>query len=158
MVRTFKGGIAVALLLGAVAAQAAGLGKLTVNSALGQVVASYPSPAGATECELDLAEWERLAAAHRLLRAPEPDVEAILVIADEDHSGDSRSSTVESFLIPVDTCYELAGSLRLHWRGFDGGEQARRLLAEFLDGIRGRSRPLEEGDAGDGMIRSGECS
>jgi len=36
MVRTIKGGIAVALLFGAVAAQAAGLGKLTVNSALGQ--------------------------------------------------------------------------------------------------------------------------
>jgi hypothetical protein len=140
-----------------------GIAFFMVNSVLGQVVASYPSPAGATECELDLAEWERLAAAHRLLRAPEPDVEAILVIADEDHSGNSHGSpvggcTVESFLIPVDTCYELAGSLRLHWRGFDGGEQARRLLAEFLDGIRGRSRPLEEGDAGDGMIRSGENS
>jgi pilus assembly protein FimV len=37
MVRNLKGGIAIALLLGfAVAAQAAGLGKLTVNSALGQ--------------------------------------------------------------------------------------------------------------------------
>jgi pilus assembly protein FimV len=36
MVRTLKGGIAVALIFGAVAAQAAGLGKLTVNSALGQ--------------------------------------------------------------------------------------------------------------------------
>lgn len=37
MVRTIKGGMAIALLLGfAVAAQAAGLGKLTVNSALGQ--------------------------------------------------------------------------------------------------------------------------
>jgi pilus assembly protein FimV len=37
MVRTLKGGMAVALLLGfAMAAQAAGLGKLTVNSALGQ--------------------------------------------------------------------------------------------------------------------------
>jgi len=36
MVRTLKGGMAVALLLGAVAAQAAGLGKLTINSALGQ--------------------------------------------------------------------------------------------------------------------------
>src|SRR6478736_10278864 len=37
MVRTLKGGMAVALLLGfAMAAQAAGLGKLTVNSSLGQ--------------------------------------------------------------------------------------------------------------------------
>src|SRR3954462_14134741 len=36
MVRTLKGGMAIALLLGAVTAQAAGLGKLTINSALGQ--------------------------------------------------------------------------------------------------------------------------
>ena len=34
-----------------------------VNSALGRVIASYPSPAGVTECELDLAAWDRLAAA-----------------------------------------------------------------------------------------------
>jgi hypothetical protein len=135
-----------------------GIAFFMANSVLGQVVASYPSPAGATECELDLGEWERLAAAHPLLRAPEPDVEAILVIAEDDHSGDSRGSTVETFLIPVDSCYELAGALRLHWRGFDGGEQARRLLAEFLDQIRGRSRPLEEGAAGDATIRSGEHS
>src|ERR1700748_3716264 len=31
-----------------------------VNSALGRVIASYPSPAGVTECELDLASWDRL--------------------------------------------------------------------------------------------------
>jgi uncharacterized protein DUF5947 len=147
-----------------------GIAFFMVNSVLGQVVASYPSPAGATECELDLAEWDRLAAAHPLLRAPEPDVEAILVIAEDDHSiesrefagregaGESRGSPVETFLIPVDACYALAGSLRLHWRGFDGGEQARRLLTEFLDDIRGRSRPLEEGAVGGATIRSGEIS
>ena len=37
------------------------------NSALDRVVAGYPSPGGATECELDLAAWDRLAAAHPLL-------------------------------------------------------------------------------------------
>ena len=123
-----------------------------VNSDLRRVVASYPSAAGATECELDLAEWDRLAAAHPLLRAPEPDVEAILAVAGEDH----EDCTVETFLIPVDACYELAGALRLHWRGFDGGTEARRLLAEFLDGIRRRSRPLEGGCGRDATIRSGE--
>ena len=58
-----------------------GIAFFFVNSALGHVVASYPSPAGVTECELDLAAWDRLAAAHPLLRAPSPDVEAILVVA-----------------------------------------------------------------------------
>ena len=58
-----------------------GIAFFFVNSALGHVVASYPSPAGVTECELDLAGWDRLAAAHPLLRAPLPDVEAILIVA-----------------------------------------------------------------------------
>src|SRR5436305_6420000 len=38
MVRTLKGGMALALLVGAFAAQGAGLGELTVNSALGQIL------------------------------------------------------------------------------------------------------------------------
>ena len=58
-----------------------GIAFFFVNSALGRVVASYPSPAGVTECELDLAAWDRLAETHPLLRAPQPDVEAILVRA-----------------------------------------------------------------------------
>lgn len=106
------------------------------SSAAERVVASYPSAAGATECELDLADWDRLTATHSLLRAAEADVEAILVNA----GGDG----VETFLVPIDVCYELAGSLRLCWRGFDGGAEARQLLTEFLDGIRDRSRPLEQ--------------
>lgn len=118
------------------------------SSALGRVVASYPSAAGSTECELDLAEWSRLAETHPLLRAAEPDVEAILITA----GGDA----VEAFLVPVDICYELAGGLRLHWHGFDGGAEARRLLTAFLDGVRERSRALEEGDAAGTKIRSEE--
>ncbi|MCL2584475.1 MAG: DUF5947 family protein [Streptosporangiales bacterium] len=111
------------------------------SSAAGRVVASYPSAAGATECELDLQAWDRLADGHRLLRAAEPDVEAILVLSGE-HSA-APSGAVEAFLVPVDVCYELAGSLRACWRGFDGGTEARELLAEFTGGIRQRSRELE---------------
>ena len=50
-----------------------------VNSALGRVVAGYPSPGGMTECELDLAAWDRLVAAYPLLAAMTPDVEAVFV-------------------------------------------------------------------------------
>lgn len=110
------------------------------SSAAGRVVATYPSAAGATECELDLAAWDRLAASHPLLRAAEPDIEAILVVAGE--RGNARNGTVETFLVPVDACYELAGTLRMCWRGFDGGSEARQALAGFLDGIRQRSREL----------------
>ena len=47
------------------------------NSALGRVVAGYPSPGGVTECELDLEAWDRLAASYPLLAGMAPDTEAI---------------------------------------------------------------------------------
>jgi hypothetical protein len=109
-----------------------------VNSALGRVIASYPSPAGVTECELDLAAWDRLASTHPLLGALTPDVEALLVVADR-----PGEPGVEAFLVPIDTCYSLAGALRLQWRGFDGGAEVRQTLAGLLAGLRQRSRPLE---------------
>jgi Family of unknown function (DUF5947) len=96
----------------------------------------YPSPAGATECRLDLTAWDRLAAAHPLLAQAEPDVEAALVCR-----GDSG---VEYFLVPIDACYELAGRMRLHWRGFDGGAEARASIAEFLDMVRSRARAFSQ--------------
>ena len=125
-----------------------GIAFFFVNSALGHIVASYPSPAGVTECELDLGGWDRLAAAHPLLRAPSPDVEAILIVAGSPRLaggapvGAGDSGGVEAFLIPIDACYSLAGGLRVHWRGFDGGAEAQRLLTDFLADIRERARPL----------------
>jgi len=101
------------------------------NSALDRVVAGYPSPGGATECELDLAAWDRLAAAYPLLGALAPDVEAVLV--------NRAQAGNEVFLIPVDECYSLVGELRMKWQGFDGGAEARAALATFLEGLRRRA-------------------
>lgn len=113
-----------------------GLAFFLRNSRLGNVTGFYPSPAGATECRLDLQAWERLAAAHPLLAAMTPDVEAVLI---------SRSEPgVECFLVPIDACYELAGRMRLHWRGFDGGAEARDAIASFLDDVRGRARTYSQ--------------
>ena len=96
------------------------------------VTGFYPSPAGVTECQLDLQRWAALVGSYPLLGAPAPDVEAALI---------SRSdSGVEYFLVPIDACYELAGRMRLHWRGFDGGTEARESIAAFLDGVRKRAR------------------
>ncbi len=103
------------------------------NSALGRVVAGYPSPGGPTECELDLAAWDRLAAAYPLLGEMTPDVEAIYV----------NRTTDEAFLIPIDVCYSLIGELRLRWQGFDGGAEVREALAAFLAGLRRRAVALE---------------
>jgi hypothetical protein len=115
-----------------------GLAFFLRSSQRGEVTAFYPSPAGATECRLDLAAWDRLAQAHPLLAAIAPDVEAALISRQQDGS-------IEHFLVPIDACYELAGRMRLLWRGFDGGAEARDSMAEFLGTVRSRARPLRQG-------------
>ena len=117
-----------------------GIAFFFINSALDRVVAGYPSPAGVTECELDLAAWDRLAGAHPLLAELEPDVEAILVVRGQPYTPDSQSAQV--YLIPIDTCYSLAGALRLNWRGFDGGTEVRRILGDLLADLRRRARQI----------------
>jgi Fe-S cluster biogenesis protein NfuA len=98
------------------------------------VTCFYPSPAGATECRLDLRAWDKLAGSHPLLAAAAPDVEAVLI---------SRADgAVESFVVPVDACYELVGKMRLCWRGFDGGAAAKDAVAELLRTARARARVL----------------
>jgi hypothetical protein len=114
-----------------------GLAFFLRGSASGGTTAFYPSPAGATECRLDLEAWNGIAADHPLVAAAEPDVEAILI-----SRGPLDQDGVDTFLIPIDACYELAGRMRLLWRGFDGGAEARQSIAGFLDRVRARSRDL----------------
>lgn len=109
-----------------------GTAFLFVNSRLERVVAFYPGPAGATESELPLEAWERVVAAAPGLAALRPDVEALLVRA--------QDQAVEAYLVPIDACYSLVGQLRRLWRGFDGGSEARACLAGFFEQIRGRAR------------------
>jgi hypothetical protein len=110
-----------------------GLAFFLYRSERGELGCFYPSPAGATECALDLPAWQRLAAAHPLLDRAEPDVEAVLISQGE-------SAGVEYYIVPIDACYELAGRMRMLWRGFDGGTEARESIAEFLAGVRKRAR------------------
>jgi hypothetical protein len=107
-----------------------------VNSDLGRIVGCYPSPGGATETELDLAEWDRLSTECPLLGALSPDVQAIFV-----HRGEAG---VDYFRVPIDACYALVGEVRMRWRGLDGGEEIRDTLATFVDGLRERSRAWDE--------------
>jgi Family of unknown function (DUF5947) len=109
-----------------------GLAFFLKTTAAERIAGFYPSPAGVTECVLDLAAWERLTAEHPLLGAPEPDVEAALICRTD--------SGVGYFLVPIDACYELAGRMRLHWRGFDGGAEARASIDDFLATVRSRAR------------------
>jgi hypothetical protein len=97
----------------------------------------YPSPAGATECLLDLNAWAELVTEHPLLGAAQPEVEAILIRG--------TNEAVECFLVPVDACYQLVGTVRVYWKGFDGGQEAHERIEEFFDGIRSQARPFSPG-------------
>ncbi|HEY0400887.1 MAG TPA: DUF5947 family protein [Blastococcus sp.] len=113
-----------------------GLAFFFSNSVLDRTVAFYPGPAGATESELPLGAWERIVAANPALATLRPDVEALIV-----RLPDRTSAAPASFLVPIDRCYELVGALRLAWRGFDGGQEARALLDAFFGDLDARARP-----------------
>ncbi|HSK57644.1 MAG TPA: DUF5947 family protein [Actinomycetospora sp.] len=108
--------------------------RSTREPADGAVVVCYPSPAGATESELDLSAFVDGVGAGRLGAVLEPDVEALLVRHDETRS--------ECLLVPVDACYRLVGLVRRYWRGFDGGADAWRHIDRFFDDARARARDV----------------
>ncbi|HEU0089806.1 MAG TPA: DUF5947 family protein [Pseudonocardiaceae bacterium] len=114
------------------------------NSKVERTVAFYPSPAGATESLLSLEAWTDLLAAIPGLGDLEPDVEALLVHRQE--------NGFEFFVVPIDACYQLVGLVRLHWKGFDGGEEAWTAINDFFARLRERS---EEVAIGDGVISDG---
>jgi hypothetical protein len=98
------------------------------SSAAKKMVAMYPSPAGATESLLSLTGWQELVAVNPFLARLEPDVEALLV--------KRWTAAPEYFLAPIDRCFELVGAIRLHWRGFSGGDKAWREIEAFFARLR----------------------
>ena len=110
-----------------------GMAFFFFNSDLERSVAFYPGPAGATESMLSLDSWEAMREANPLFKSIEDDVEALLVR--------KAGPKFECYLVPIDICYELVGTVRLNWKGFDGGEEGKKAIGEFFDGLRERSRP-----------------
>ncbi|MFV8316500.1 DUF5947 family protein [Mycobacterium sp. 23] len=110
-----------------------GVAFFFTNSALGRTVAFYPGPAGACESELDLDMWNAVRAADRRVDLLADDVEALLVRVPE-------TGVPQTFLVPIDACYEFVGRLRMLWRGFDGGQEARDFIDGFFARIAARAR------------------
>jgi Family of unknown function (DUF5947) len=118
-----------------------GVAFFFANSALERTVAFYPGPAGATESELDLDAWNAISAADPRVGLLADDVEALLVRVPEANtdSGDGESAEPQSYLVPIDACYEFVGRLRMLWRGFDGGQEARQFIDSFFAQIAARA-------------------
>jgi Family of unknown function (DUF5947) len=114
-----------------------GVAFFFTNSALGRTVAFYPGPAGACESQLDMDAWDAIRGADSRVGLLSDDVEALLVRVPEDD--DAESPQPQSYLVPIDACYEFVGRLRMLWRGFDGGQEARQFIDEFFAQIKARA-------------------
>lgn len=108
-----------------------GLAFFFQNSASKRIAAFYPGAGGATESELSMEAWDRIASEEPLLASMQPDVEAALVYRRRDGDG-------EAYIVPIDRCYELVALVRMSWQGFDGGDQERERIDEFFAQIRER--------------------
>jgi hypothetical protein len=56
--------------------------------------------------------------------------------------GSRARNGFEHYLVPIDACYQLVGTLRQKWRGFDGGDDVRREVDGFFHQLRERGEPV----------------
>lgn len=118
-----------------------GLAFFFHNSAEKKVMAFYPGPAGAMESLLPLDAWSDLVAMRPELATLEADVEALLLRRE-------RGGPEQYFIVPIDKCYELVGAIKITWKGFDGGDQARRSIEDFFSDLQARSEGVRLEDMG----------
>jgi hypothetical protein len=121
-----------------------GVAFFFTNSDLGRTVAFYPGPAGACESQLDLDSWNAIRSADPRVGLLADDVEALLVRVPDTDGADGESAQPQSYLVPIDACYEFVGRLRMLWRGFDGGQEARQFIDDFFAQIAARARETPE--------------
>lgn len=111
------------------------------GSAEGQVMAFYPGPMGAVEAALEADIWREVEENYPLLRAMEPDVEALLA--------NRTRGAAEYFLVPVDECYRLVATIRSTWRGLSGGQDVWKAVDAFFTSLKARSRAVASTMKGD---------
>ena len=102
---------------------------IVYNSDRNQPIAFYPSPAGSMESELQLASWESLNEDNPELQSLAPDLEGFMI--------NRLNKPYEHFIVPIDSCYELIGLIRMTWQGIHGGEK-------IQDTVRGYFKDLKQ--------------
>ena len=105
-----------------------GLAFFMTSTVSGAVVGLYPSPAGATECELDLDAWRRLVAANPVLETLEADAEALVV--------NRLADPPQHAIVPIDRAYELVGVIKASWEGISGGRATEQAVEGYFAGLR----------------------
>ena len=111
-----------------------GLAFFFYDTKSAKMVAYYPSPAGATESLLPLEAWQTLLADNPALAGMESDVEVFLA----NRVGERR----DYYRVPLDICFELVGLIRVHWRGFTGGEEVWREIDAYFARLAESAQPV----------------
>ena len=105
-----------------------GLAFFMRSTGTNTVVALYPSPAGATECELHLESWERLVELNPILNDLVADAEALVV--------NRMSEEHQHAIVPIDECYRLVGLIKSTWEGISGGDAIANAVPKFFTYVR----------------------
>lgn len=108
-----------------------GLAFFTRSSAAKRWIAIFPSPAGATEAEVD-DDAARLLDESPFATRARADVEAVLVRT-------KRNGLCDCFITPIDVCYECVAALRIHWKGISGGDEAHQAIDEIVERLRAKN-------------------
>lgn len=94
------------------------------------IAAFYPSPAGATESELDLGVWDALTVLNPTLEDLERESEALIV--------DRLSDPSRYVIAPTDEAYKLVGLVKANWQGISGGPGVEKAVSGFFEELQGR--------------------
>lgn len=105
-----------------------GLAFFIDSSATGGVAALYPSPAGATESEIEPMAWNGLRTQNPVLMGLEPDAEALIV--------NRMVDPPQHAIAPIDECYRLVGLVKVNWHGISGGDELERAITGFFDELK----------------------
>lgn len=110
-----------------------GLSFFMRSSVSGGIAAFYPSPAGATESELELEPWQELVRRNPILENLEPDGEALIV--------NRLAAAPQCVIAPIDQCYALVGLIKLRWEGISGGAALSEAVPQFFAALRAKAAP-----------------
>jgi hypothetical protein len=105
-----------------------GLAFFMESTVSGSIVGLYPSPAGATESELDLEAWQQLVADNPVLETLEADAEALVI--------NRLSDPPQHAIVPIDQAYQLVGVVKASWEGISGGRATEEAVEGYFAGLR----------------------